>query len=162
VIRSATVADAHAVANIYNRYIESSIVTFEEEAIEAAEMAERIDKVLAGSLPWLVIEVGRQILGYAYANAWRARRAYRFSVETSIYLAGEHAGHGLGTGLYDHLLSDLARRGMHVAIGGIALPNEASVRLHEKLGFKKVAQLEQVGFKFGSWIDVGYWQKILG
>ncbi len=161
-IRSATVADAHAIANIYNRYIESSIVTFEEETIEATEMAGRIEKVLGGSLPWLVLEVDRQIAGYAYATGWRARRAYCFSVETSIYLAGEYRGQGFGTELYQRLVSDLVGCGAHVAIGGIALPNDASIRLHEKLGFKKVAQFEQVGFKFGSWIDVGYWQKLLG
>jgi L-amino acid N-acyltransferase YncA len=161
VIRSATLADAHVIESIYNWYIESTIVTFEEERVVAADISERIDKVLKGSLPWLVLEQANEIVGYAYATPWRARRAYRFCVETSIYLARDWAGQGFGTELYEHLLAQLTERNMHVAIGGIALPNGASVRLHEKLGFRKVAHFEQVGFKFGSWIDVGYWQKAL-
>lgn len=160
-IRSVIAADAHEIAGIYNWYIEATIVTFEEERVGSDEISERIEKVLSGGLPWLVLEEGGQIIGYAYATPWRARQAYRFSVETSIYLARERAGRGLGGPLYEQLLAQLAGKGLHLGIGGIALPNDASIRLHEKLGFKKVAQFEQVGYKFGSWIDVGYWQKVL-
>jgi L-amino acid N-acyltransferase YncA len=161
VIRSATIADAPTLCDIYNHYIAATIVTFEEEAIDAAEIAQRMAKVVDAGLPWIVSEVDSQIVGYAYAAPWRVRRAYRYSVETSIYLAQGQIGRGWGADLYRELLAQLGAKGFHLAIGGIALPNEASVCLHEKLGFKKVAHFEEVGFKFGRWIDLGYWQKTL-
>jgi phosphinothricin acetyltransferase len=108
-----------------------------------------------------VLEEAGQILGYAYATKWRARAAYRFSVEVSVYLASARRGRGWGKQLYTALLDDLAKRDVHAVIGGIALPNEASIALHEKMGFQKVAHFERVGFKNQQWIDVGYWQKLL-
>ena len=102
-----------------------------------------------------------QVVGYAYAGRWHDRSAYRYSVETTIYLDADHLGKSIGSGLYAALLQQLKERGMHVAIGGIALPNPGSVALHEKLGFRKVAHYGEVGFKFNRWIDVGYWQHAL-
>jgi L-amino acid N-acyltransferase YncA len=160
-IRPATAADAEAIARIYNHYIAHTIVTFEEEAVDAAEMARRIADVQAASLPWLVVEDEGGIQGYAYATKWRPRRAYRFSAEVTVYLAPDESGRGLGTLLYTHLIAALRARDFHALIGGIALPNDASVALHEKLGFRKVAHFEQTGFKFDRWIDVGYWELIL-
>lgn len=160
-IRAALAADAAALCSIYNRYVAETAVTFEEEPVSSDEMARRIANVLSASLPWLVAERGAEVVGYAYAAPWRARPAYRHSVEITAYVARRHAGRGVGTRLYGQLLPALRSRGVHAAIGGIALPNDASVALHEKFGLRKVAHFEQVGFKFDRWIDVGYWQRIL-
>ena len=123
-------------------------------------MARRIADVTAG-LPWLVWETEGGILGYAYATPWKVRAAYRHAVESSIYLAPQATGRGLGPKLYGELIAELRTRGLHCVIGGAALPNPASVSLHEKLGFEKVAEFRQVGFKFGRWIDVAYWELML-
>jgi phosphinothricin acetyltransferase len=121
-------------------------------------MAQRIADVHAAGLPWLVAAEGDTVFGYAYATKWRVRHAYRFSVESSVYLDKAHSGRGIGATLYRELLTQLRAGGSHLVIGGIALPNAASVALHEKMGFKKVAQFGEVGFKFGKWVDVGYWE----
>ncbi len=160
-IRPATPGDAAALAAIYNPYIEKTIITFEEQALTAAEMAQRVNEVGSAALPWLVAEIGGRIAGYAYASKWKGRCAYRYSVESTVYLHEPQTGQGLGTQLYRALLDELAGRKIHAVIGGIALPNEASVKLHEKLGFVKVAHFPEVGFKFGKWVDVGYWQRTL-
>jgi len=101
------------------------------------------------------------VLGYAYASKWKSRCAYRYAVESSIYLAPDATGRGLGTRLYVALIDALRAKSVHTIIGGIALPNPASVALSEKLGFRKIGQFEQVGWKFEKWIDVGYWELIL-
>jgi phosphinothricin acetyltransferase len=112
-------------------------------------------------LPWLVAEQNRQVVGYAYAGKWHGRSAYRFTAESTVYLHEQFVGCGLGRELYEALLLELRSKSVHAVIGGIALPNPASVALHEKLGFEKAAHYREVGFKFGRWIDVGYWQKML-
>ncbi|MBB3219789.1 arsinothricin resistance N-acetyltransferase ArsN1 family B [Pseudoduganella umbonata] len=158
-IREARPGDAAAIAAIYNPYIEDTTVSFEEVAVSAGDMGGRIAAVQDGALPWLVLELpDGAIAGYAYATAWRVRHAYRFSVETSVYLARGSERQGHGTALYLALLERLRARGCHLAIAGIAQPNDASVALHEKLGYKKVAHFGEVGFKFGRWLDVGYWE----
>jgi L-amino acid N-acyltransferase YncA len=161
IVRPATAADAEAVAGIYNHYVAHTIVTFEEEAVAAAEMARRMEDVRADALPWLVAERDGAIVGYAYATKWRGRRAYRFSAEVTVYLAPDEGGRGTGSRLYERLLDELRTRRVHAVMGGIALPNDASIALHEKFGFRKVAHFEQTGFKFDRWIDVGYWELIL-
>ena len=160
-LRPAIAADADAIARIYNHYITDTIVTFEETPIDGAEMAARLAETAAAGLPWLVADTGGVILGYAYASKWKGRCAYRHSVETTVYLDVAHTGCGIGTQLYTGLFDALAARSLHVAIGGIALPNAASVALHEKFGMRKVAHFAEVGFKFDRWIDVGYWQRTL-
>jgi phosphinothricin acetyltransferase len=157
-IRAATSADGEA---IDNHYVTNTIVTFEEEPVAPAEMARRLEAVAAAALPWLVAEQDGRVMGYAYASRWKGRRGYRFSAEVTVYLDPGQVGRGLGTALYERLFSILRKRGIHVVIGGIALPNEASVALHEKLGLEKVAHLKEVGFKLGRWVDVGYWQRTL-
>ena len=157
-IRPATVNDAEPICAIYNHYIATTTISFEEEPVQAADMAQRIADVGAAKLPWLVMLEGDKLIGYAYATKWRARAAYRFAVESSVYVDQHYAGKGAGTMLYEALLAELRQRELHLAIGGIAQPNEASVRLHERLGFQKVAHFNEVGLKFGRWIDVGYWQ----
>lgn len=160
VIRTATCADAAAVCAIYNHYVTETIVTFEEQPVAAATMHTRMAAVLQ-QWPWLVLERSGDIVGYACASPWKSRSGYRFAVESSIYLAPAHIGRGFGSALYENLLAHLRARNVHCVIGGAALPNPASVALHEKLGFSKVAHFRENGFKFGRWIDVGYWQRIL-
>ena len=158
-IRSATASDADQMAAIYNHYVVNTVVTFEEEPVSGAEMRRRMDEVAAVSLPWLAAESDGRVVGYAYATKWKARSAYRFSVETTVYLADGLGKLGLGSGLYEELFRRLDALGIHAVIGGIALPNDASVALHEKFGMRKVAHFSEVGFKFGGWVDVGYWQR---
>jgi len=160
-MRAAVKGDAEGICLIYNHYIRTTVISFEENPVTPAEMAGRIDEVTSGSLPWLVEEQNGKIVGYCYATKWKARAAYRHSVETTVYLAPDVVGKGMGTTLYRELLRQLKESGKHVAIGGIALPNEASVRLHEKLGFKKVAEFLEVGSKFDRWVNVGYWEIFL-
>ncbi len=157
-IRSATRADAESIVRIYNYYVSNTTITFEEEAVSSEDMADRITEVISSSLPWVVLEQDDQLAGYAYATKWKGRSAYRFSVEIAVYLAPELGGRGLGTKLYEVLLAQLKEKGFHAVIGGIALPNPASIALHEKFGMTKVAHFKEVGFKFGRWIDVGYWE----
>lgn len=161
VIRPATGDDAASLCRIYNHYVSETHVAFEEYTLSPPLMADRVRATIAAGLPWLVAERDGRIAGFAFAAAWRSRSAYRYTVETSVYLEANVARRGLGTRLYGELLDILKKRGMHSAIGGIALPNDASVALHEKLGFEKVAQFREVGFKRKRWIDVGYWQLIL-
>ena len=160
-IRTAVADDARRVAAIYNHYIAETVVTFETAPVATEAMHARVQGVQDAGLPWLVAESGEDIVGYAYAAPWKARDAYRFAVESTIYLAPEATGRGIGRGLYEALLQRLQARELHTAIGGIALPNAASVALHEAMGFAKVAHFREVGFKSGRWIDVGYWQRML-
>ena len=161
IVRSASAADAEALARIYNYYVQNTVVTFEEEVVSAEAMAARVAEVQSLPLPWLVADADDKVVGYAYANKWKARSAYRYAVETTIYLEQGHEGRGVGSTLYAALLPILRARGMHAVIGGVALPNEASVALHEKLGFEPVATFREVGFKHGRWVDVAYWQLLL-
>lgn len=156
-IRSVSPDDASAICAIYNVYVRNTVITFEEQEVTADEMKRRIAEVTR-SLPWLIYELEHRIAGYAYATAWKTRSAYRYSVESTIYLDADFHRQGVGRALYTELLTRLRSLGLHRVIGGIALPNAASVALHEKLGFKKVAHFGEVGFKFDRWIDVGYWQ----
>jgi phosphinothricin acetyltransferase len=160
-IRPATSGDADAVAAIYNPYIADSTITFETEPVTRGEMATRIGAALSANLPWLVAVEGDAIIGYAYASKWKGRCAYRYAVESTIYLDAERQGQGIGKALYIALIDELRALSMHTVIGGIALPNPASVALHERLGFENVALFKQVGFKRDRWIDVGYWQMLL-
>ena len=159
-IRPATVADAGALAAIYNHYVATTTISFEEEPVSDTEMGRRVAEVTA-SVAWLVHEADGVVLGYAYATPWRARSAYRFSVESTVYVAPGLGRRGIGAGLYRALVEVLRGQGRRVVIGGIALPNAASVALHEALGFEKVAHFKQVGCKFGQWIDVAYWELAL-
>ena len=161
IVRGAAAADAAGIAAIYNHYVTNTIVTFDEEPLPAEEFARRIEATLGEGMPWLVAERDGVVVGYSYATKWKARRGYRFSAEVTVYLAPDAGGQGIGSLLYTPLLDELKRMGMHTALGGIALPNDSSIALHEKLGFEKVAHFKQTGIKFGQWIDVGYWEKIL-
>jgi phosphinothricin acetyltransferase len=160
VIRPATPQDAEAIAALYGHYVDNTVVTFEEEPVTGAEIARRIEHVTR-THPWFAYEKQGALVGYAYAAPWHLRCAYRLSVETTIYLDVNHLGQGIGSQLYGGLIAELKQRKFHCAIGGIALPNDASVALHEKLGFRKAGEFKEVGYKLGRWIDVGYWELFL-
>lgn len=156
-LREATPADAAAIAAIYNHYVATTTISMESDPVGADEMARRIADIQDGTLPWLVLAEDGRLCGYAYASKWRARPGYRLAVESSVYIDPALRGRGHGLLLYRALLARLAGR-FHTVIGGIALPNAASVALHERLGFRQVACFQEVGHKFGAWVDVGYWQ----
>lgn len=156
-IRLATVADAEAVAAIYAPYVRETSISFEVEPPDASEVARRIERVLAFR-PWLVCEDGGAIAGYAYATEFRARPAYRWSAELAVYVDRTRHGGGIGTALYEAMLRCLRAQGYRTVIGGVTLPNPASVALHERLGFSKVGVFRGVGFKNGARCDVGMWQ----
>ena len=160
-VRSATADDAASLADIYNHFIATSTITFEEEPVTPAEMAQRLAHVAAIPLPWLVATLEGAVAGFAYAHKWKPRAAYRHSVEITVYVRDGHGGRGIGSLLYERLIGDLRTRGVHAVIGGVALPNDASLRLHRKFGFEQVAHFRGVGFKFDRWIDVTYWELIL-
>lgn len=159
-IRNAKPEDAQDICDIYNYYVLNTIVTFEEDIVLADDMADRITKV-SEKYVWLVYEQEGEIIGYAYAGEWKSRCSYRFSAESSVYLKNGFSGKGIGAKLYDALLKELNKTNIHAVIGGISLPNEGSIALHEKFGFEKIAQFKEVGYKFNKWIDVGYWEKII-
>lgn len=159
-IRLATPADAAAVCRIYNHYVQDTIISFEYTPVPAAEMAARIEE-LRRTHAWYVHEDAGSVVGYAYAGPWRSRPAYRDAVESAVYVASGLVGSGIGSRLYDALIAELRRRSFHCVMGGIALPNAASVALHEKKGFTKVAHFREVGWKFQRRIDVGYWELVL-
>ena len=161
IVRRVRSDDVNAISEIYNFYVMETAVTFEEKAVTSDDIQSRIHDVESSDLPWLVGEEKGRIIGYAYANRWKERSAYRHSVEVSVYV--DHTLHkkGWGTVLYRALFDELRNRDIHLAIGGITLPNEASIALHEKFGMEKVAHFRGIGYKFGEWRDVGYWQKNL-
>ena len=156
-IRPATVDDAQAILAIYSHYVLNSHSTFEMTPPSLHSMEQKIS---SASHPWLIYQEDG-VLGYAYAIHWKTREAYQRTCETSIYLSHEVGGQGIGSQLYQALIDALKHEGYHAIIGGISLPNEASIRLHEKLGFEKIAQFKEVGYKFEKWIDVGYWELVL-
>ena len=160
-IRPADARDAGVVVALYNHFVAGSIATFELDPVPEQEMRNRIRDVHARGLPWLLAWRGDVLSGYAYAGPWRARVGYRQTVESSIYLAPQAIGHGIGRRLYAALIERLLDCDVHTVIGGIALPNAASVALHERMGFVQVAHFREVGSKFGQRIDVGYWQRWL-
>lgn len=160
-IRTAREGDAAAVAGIYNRYVIDTHMTFETATVSEGEIARRMSAVSADHLPWLVAVAFGSTIGYAYAAVWNRRMAYRHTVESTIYMDPGHTGKGIGFRLYRQLMEKLCGLPVQAVVAGIALPNEQSVRLHEALGFTKVAHFEQVGYKLDRWIDVGYWELLL-
>jgi L-amino acid N-acyltransferase YncA len=157
-IRPATPEDAAAIAAIYQPYVERGTISFELEAPDAAVMRQRM-ATSGGLYPWLVA-TGEDdaVLGYAYAAAFRDRPAYRYTIETTVYLEMGTQGRGHGRQLYDALIDTVRAQGFTHALGVIALPNDHSIRLHESVGFKRAGFFREAGYKDGRWIDVGYWQ----
>lgn len=159
-VRPAERDDAPAMACIYRPYVEQTAVSFEEVAPAADEFARRIDRCRV-SWQWLVAETGGEVVGYAYGSQHRERHAYRWSVEVSAYVDGRYQRRGIGRALYDVLLPDLADKGYCSAFAGITLPNDASVALHTKVGFTPIGVFRSIGWKFGRWHDVAWYQRRL-
>ena len=156
-IRLAKLSDAEVIQNIYKPYVLESPISFEIIPPSSDEMKSRISDTLE-KFPWLVYEHDNVVVGYAYASPYKSRCAYSWSAESTVYIREGYHGKGIGKALYTSLLSQLKNQGVVNVIGGISLPNAASVRLHESLGFTQVATFKDVGFKFKKWWDVGYWQ----
>jgi phosphinothricin acetyltransferase len=158
-IRNVNPDDAAQVAEIYNYYIKNTHQTFETEPLSADDMRARIIEFSA-NYPYVVAEEDGKIYGYAYATQFKMRQAYEFSAEVSIYVKADEKQKGIGSQLYDQLFAELRQTDIHALVAGISLPNDGSVRFHEKLGFEKVAHFKEVGYKLGRWVDVGYWELI--
>jgi phosphinothricin acetyltransferase len=159
-IREANPSDGPAISRIYAPFVQNTPVTFEEQFPDGPAMSRRIEESIQ-SFPFLIAETNNQPIGYAYATTHRARASFRWSVEVSIYVEPAHHRRGIGRALYGTLLPLLAEQGFFVAIAGITLPNAASVRLHESIGFEQIGIYKNIGFKLGQWRDVGWWQKQL-
>lgn len=160
-LRSATPDDADAIAAIYGPIVANTTISFELEAPTVEEMRSRIVATLP-RLPWLVsLDDAGRVDGYVYASQHRERAAYQWSVDTTAYVREDSRGQGVGRRLYEELFRRLVEQGYYQAFAGIALPNEASIGLHEALGFQPLGVYRKVGFKKGAWRDVGWWQKEL-
>lgn len=157
IIRKANLEDAEQVAEIYNYYIQHTHHTFETEPISVERMEKRINRLI-DDYPFLVAEEDGIIYGYIYATQFKLRQAYQFAAEVSIYVKSDDKKKGIGTLLYEQMFDELEDTEIHTLIAGIALPNDASIKFHEKLGYEKVAHFKEVGYKLGRWIDVGYWE----
>lgn len=161
IVRAARPDDAAAIAAIYAPYVRDTAITFELDAPGAEAMRGRIESV-SRRYPYIVAERGGTVLGYAYADGYRSRAAYRWAVETTVYVDRGHPREGVGRALYRPLIERSAAAGFVTALGVIALPNAASVALHEAVGFVHVGTQAGVGYKFSRWHDVGFWQRDLG
>jgi len=156
-IRLAIERDAEQMLAIYAPVVEGTTISFELTPPDAAEFRSRIRAVLERA-PWLVCDDGGRVTGYAYASQFRARPAYRFTMESTVYVHADHRRRGIGRALYTALFNCLRSQGFLGVIGGITLPNAASVALHESMGMRRVGSFEKCGFKFGAWHDVGFWE----
>jgi len=159
-VRLGSARDAGECAAIYAPYVMETAITFETEPPSAAEMERRIEAALQ-SHAWLVLEDAGRVVGYAYGGRFHARPAYRWACETSVYLEWGRRRTGAGRALYESLLARLVQRGYRIAIAGMTLPNEASVGLHEAMGFEPVGTYRRIGYKLGAWHDVAWMQRFL-
>lgn len=156
-IRSVHISDSKVLLDIYNYYVLNTVVTFDIEPLTLLMFHEKLKKIDA-EYPFIVYEENNEILGYAYGSKWRPKPAYEHTVESTVYVKHNVLGKQIGTKLYAELLLLLKQQDYHVVLGGLTLPNAASVKLHEKFGFKQVAHFKEVGLKFDKWLDVGFWQ----
>lgn len=161
VIRDATPADAANVLAIYAPYVIETCISFEMEPPSVDEMQQRMLGA-TDRLPWLVMQRGSEIMGYAYATQFRARKAYENTAESSVYVGQSYQRQGVGRRLMEELLNRLRTAKFHRVIAGATLPNAGSAGLHERLGFHSVGVFTQVGYKFDQWRDVGFWELRLG
>jgi L-amino acid N-acyltransferase YncA len=156
-IRSASQVHGAACAAIYGEYVRDTVISLEEEPPDAAEMTGRIERT-ARTHPWLVAEDAGRVVGYAYGSPHRERASYRWATDVSVYIEPASHRRGIGRALYQVLFDLLREQGLLIACAGVTLPNEASVALHESLGFVPVGVYRGIGYKFGAWRDVGWWQ----
>ncbi|WP_321333910.1 N-acetyltransferase family protein [uncultured Bacteroides sp.] len=160
-IREVTLNDAKGLRDIYNHYVGHTAVTFETVPVTVREMRQRIKDVKNSGLPYYVGEMDGRVVGYYYMHKWNNRCAYTSTKEVTVYLDKDYIGKGLGSMLYTHMLLQVDRENTHVLIAGICIPNESSVRLHEKFGFVQSSHMKEIGRKFGEWRDVGHWTLLL-
>ena len=161
-LRAAELSDAAAVAELYGWHVENGFGTFEEEPPTADEMARRLTAIRERGLPWLLADAGGELLGYAYAAPYRDRSGYRFTAETSVYVAPHAHRRGVGRGLLSALIERCAAQGIQRVIAAIGdSDNTASIRLHEACGFEICGRLHQIGFKRGRWLDVVWMERPL-
>jgi L-amino acid N-acyltransferase YncA len=158
--RIATLDDAAAIADVYAPYVRDTVVSFETEAPDTVEIAKRIERI-GSQYPWLAASTDGRVIGYAYACENRSRAAYRWSVDAAVYLDVSAQRRGFGRALYRRLFALLCAQGYVNAFAGISLPNDASVGLHESMGFTPIGVYRSVGYKFGAWHDVGWWQLVI-
>ena len=159
-IRKVRHEDAHDIALIYNYYIGNSTITFETSSVSTEEMAGRIADI-SKKYPYFVYEESGKVLGYCYVSSWKKKAAYYNTVESTVYINKDFQGKGFGRALMNKLINDLKERSFHAVIACITIPNPSSVKLHEELGFRRVSEFKEVGYKFGEWLDVGDWELIL-
>jgi phosphinothricin acetyltransferase len=156
VLRPAERRDAEQIASIYAPIVRDTVISFEVDPPSPDTVASRIEAIQL-RYPWLVAITGETVLGYAYASEHRQRAAYRWSVDVTAYVAGSARRQGVGRQLYLTLIAILRAQGFRSAFAGITLPNQASVGLHEAVGFAHLCVYKDVGFKLGAWRDVGWW-----
>ena len=156
-IRDLHINDAQELLSIYNYYVLNTTVTFDIEPLSIDAFLAKL-KLISADYPFIVFEENNEILGYAYGSKFRPKPAYNYVVESTVYV--KHTAHGkqIGTKLYAELLKQLKETNLHTVLGVLTIPNDASIKLHEKFGFEQVANLKEVGFKFGEWQHVGIWQ----
>jgi phosphinothricin acetyltransferase len=160
-IRRVMTEDAAAIRGIYNYYVEHTVISFEEKPVTLEEMEGRI-RSIGAAYPWFIWEEkDGGLLGYGYANTWKDRPSYRYTAELSVYVRNGRQGGGIGGALMARLLEELRKTELHALVSAITLPNEGSVALHEKFGFKHTGRFREIGFKLDKWLDVGYWELVL-
>ncbi|MCL4131098.1 UNVERIFIED_CONTAM: hypothetical protein GTU68_022514 [Idotea baltica] len=156
-IRDFDLNDTKQLLDIYNYYVLNTIVTFDIEPLTLEAFTDKLMRINA-DYPCIIFEENDEVLGYAYGSKWRPKPAYNQTVEATVYVKNGEHGNQIGSKLYRKLLDLLKEEGYHVVLGGLTLPNDASVKLHEKFGFEQVAHFNEVGRKFDKWLDVGFWQ----
>lgn len=160
-IRNVLPQDVGKIADIYNYYIENTVITFEEEKVQEAEFINRINGITDKGYPFIVYLENDKLLGYAYLNNWRSRPAYNITLETSVYVDNTAVSRGIGSLLYSRLIEEGKKIGIHSLIGSISLPNDMSRKLHQKFGFELIGNFKESGRKFEKYIDVEFWQLML-
>ena len=159
-VRPATVDDLAAIVRIENEAIDNGFAHFGSSHVTLDE-TRRAFELAHERYPWYVAEIDGAIVGFARCGPWKTREAYRWTTEVGVYVDPEWQGKGIGKALYQEIFPAMERAGFHTILAGIALPNDASIRLHESFGMTPIGTLPQVGFKLGEWRDVGYWAKTL-
>lgn len=160
-IRPMTLKDVDEIVAIYAHYVNNTVITFDTEIPSVAEMSHRLQPIIENYPAWVCVEEGK-IAGYCYAHEWKKKKAYSATAETTIYLHPDYSGKGYGRILMEQLIRDCRNRSLHALIACITIPNEPSVKLHEKLSFKQVSYFHEVGRKFNQWLDVADYELILG
>lgn len=161
VMRRVAIQDAERICEIYNYYVLNSTVTFDTEPYTLKMMENKIQSLMNGGYDYWVYEVDGLILGFCHLNEWKPRRGYRFTAETSIYVDKDFIGRGIGVVMMKHMLENVNKEKIHTILSCISLPNDSSVRVHERFGFQLAGLYKQIGFKLGEWRDVGYWQMMV-